>query len=158
MNSVCMVGRLTANPEMKSTSSGIEYVDFRIAVDRDYQKNGERVSDFFSVKAWRATAAFIEKYFHKGDGIEIKGSLENHSYVTGGENRTYTYINAERVGFTPGKKSDNTAPASNYSTSISDAPVVSESKTENKLEQFAQLLDEQGVEHTETDGDDDLPF
>ena len=67
INSVVLMGRLTYEPELKTTTSGLSVIRFQMAVDRNYQSQGqERQADFIDVVAWRQTAEFISRYFHKG--------------------------------------------------------------------------------------------
>lgn len=81
MNSIIISGRLGRDPELKTGQTGAEYCQFSVAVDRRKTKNNEdRQTDWFRCVAFNATAAFIEKYFKKGDGIEIKGRMENSPY------------------------------------------------------------------------------
>ena len=66
INRVVLMGRMVADPELKATNGGVSVVSFRIAVDRNYVKNGEeRKADFFDIVAWRSTAEFVCKYFCK---------------------------------------------------------------------------------------------
>lgn len=101
MNNVILAGRLVANPELKTTQSGVEVTSFRIAVNQNYVKQGEeRKADFFNIVAWRQTAAFICRYFHKGDGINIVGKLQSRSYVADdGSNRYVVEVVADSVEF-----------------------------------------------------------
>ena len=72
LNNVTLMGRLTHEPELKQTPSGIYTTQFTVAVERDYaDKNGERQTDFISCVAWRTTAEFISKYFSKGSMIAV---------------------------------------------------------------------------------------
>ena len=80
MNSVNLLGRLTDNPEVKATQSGVSVVSFRIAVDRPTSKDKEREVDFISCVAWRSTAEFINRYFVKGSQIAITGTLRTRQY------------------------------------------------------------------------------
>lgn len=81
MNKVIIKGRLTADPELRNTASGISACKFTIAVDRKYTKqNGEKEADFISCQAWRSTAEFITKYFRKGNPILVEGFLRTGSY------------------------------------------------------------------------------
>lgn len=78
---VIMLGRLTADPELKQTPSGVAVAQFSIAVDRSYtDKEGKRQADFFNVIAWRKTGEFVAKHFKKGKPILIDGRFENRSY------------------------------------------------------------------------------
>jgi single-strand DNA-binding protein len=81
MNKVTLIGRLTKDAEMKTTSSGINYCNFIIAVDRKFKDaNGNRQADFIACVAWRTTADFISKYFKKGNKIAVVGSIQTRSY------------------------------------------------------------------------------
>lgn len=90
MNKVIIKGRLTADPELRNTASGISACKFTVAVDRKYKNpNGEKEADFISCQAWRNTAEFIANYFSKGSMILVEGMLRtgkyqdrNHSDVT----------------------------------------------------------------------------
>lgn len=77
MNNVSLVGRMVYEPELKQTSSGINYLPIRLAVGRN---DKDKTTDFFSAKAWGKTAEFISKYFHKGDPIAVTGKLQVDSY------------------------------------------------------------------------------
>ena len=91
MNSVQLVGRLTATPELKQTKSGISVTKFTVAVDKRYQKQGEgRKADFINCIAWRQTAEFICKYFTKGRRIGITGSITTGSYEASDGHKVYT--------------------------------------------------------------------
>ena len=81
MNHVSLVGRLTADPQIKQTSTGIAQATFTVAVDKKYSKDKEREADFIRCKAWRGTAEFISKYFFKGQKIGILGRIETGSYT-----------------------------------------------------------------------------
>lgn len=82
MNKVILMGRLTHDPELRTTQSGISSCRFTIAVNRNYKnQNGEYDADFISCVAWRQTAEFISRYFSKGSMICISGSLRTGSYT-----------------------------------------------------------------------------
>ena len=67
LNSVCLMGRLVADPELRQTPSGVSVCSFRIAVDRTYQPKGqEKQTDFINIVTWRSTAEFVSRYFRKG--------------------------------------------------------------------------------------------
>ena len=92
MNNVSLIGRLTANPELKHTQSGLAYTRFSIAVDRAFVKQGEeRQADFINIIAWRQTAEFICKYFMKGQRIGITGEIRTGSYTTQDGSKRYTF-------------------------------------------------------------------
>lgn len=82
MNKVILMGRLTADPELRQTQSGISSCRFTVAVDRGFadKATGERKADFITCIAWRQTAEFVSRYFNKGKLIAIEGSLRNNNY------------------------------------------------------------------------------
>lgn len=102
LNRVILMGRLVADPELKTTNSGISVTSFRIAVDRTYVKAGEeRQADFFDIVAWRQTAEFVCRNFSKGSLIAVDGQLQSRNYQTKeGQNRTAIEVVADNVSFT----------------------------------------------------------
>ena len=82
MNKVILSGRLTADPELRQTQSGVSTCKFTIACDRKFadKNTGERQADFITCVAWRQTAEFVSKYFNKGKMIVVEGSLRNNNY------------------------------------------------------------------------------
>lgn len=115
LNSVTLMGRLTADPELKHTTSDIALVRFSLAVDRDYNKAGtERQTDFINIVAWRNTAEFVSKYFRKGQLVAVKGSIQTGSYTDNNGNKRYTFdVVADNVYFAEGKR-DNSGTPSTY--------------------------------------------
>lgn len=101
MNKVELVGRLVKDPEVKLTSNQTKFCSFTIAVDRRYKDaNGQRQADFISCVAWKQTAEFIQKYFHKGNRIGICGSIQTRSYEDqNGQKHFITEVLAEEVEF-----------------------------------------------------------
>lgn len=82
MNTICLIGRLTRDPELRHTQSGTAVANFAIAVDREYKDaDGQRGVDFIECTAWRKTGEFIAKYFGKGDSIGLKGKLQSRKYT-----------------------------------------------------------------------------
>lgn len=106
MNNVSLIGRLTADPELKHTQSGIASTRFSIAVDRQFVKQGEeRQADFINIVAWRQTAEFICKYFSKGQRIAITGSIRTGSFTGQDGNKRYTFeVQADNVEFCEPKR------------------------------------------------------
>ena len=81
MNKAILLGRIVKNPELKQTQSGTSVCNFTIAVDRKYKnQDGKRETDFIPCVAWRHTAEFIEKYFHKGERIAVEGEIRPRSW------------------------------------------------------------------------------
>lgn len=106
MNICILIGRLTADPEMRSTQSGTSVLQFTVAVDRDYQKQGEeRQADFINCVAWRQTAEFISRYFGKGRMIAVEGSIQTRNYEDKhGNKRTATELIVNKAHFTGEKQ------------------------------------------------------
>lgn len=100
------MGRLTADAELKTTSNGIEVTSFQLAVNRQMSK--EKTADFIPCTAWRQPAAFVNKYFHKGDMIAVEGSLQSRNYEDkDGKKRTAYDVQVSQVHFCGGKKNDD---------------------------------------------------
>lgn len=103
MNSVSITGRITKDVELRSTQNGTMVSSFTVAVDRPAVKDK---TDFIDCVAWRNTAEFVSKYFHKGDGIEIVGVLTTRNYETSdGQKRKATEVAVEHISFPKSKKS-----------------------------------------------------
>ena len=101
LNSVCLMGRLTADPELKSTQSGVSVCSFRIAVDRTYQPKGqEKQTDFINIVTWRGTAEFVSRYFRKGQLVAVQGSIQTSQHTDrDGNKRTAFDVVADNVFF-----------------------------------------------------------
>ena len=101
LNSVCLMGRLTADPELKSTQSGVSVCSFRIAVDRTYQPKGqEKQTDFINIVTWRGTAEFVSRYFRKGQLVAVQGSIQTSQYTDRDGNKRTTFdVVADNVFF-----------------------------------------------------------
>ena len=104
------MGRLTADPELRTTNTGIAVTTFTVAVDRRYQKAGEeKQTDFINVVAWRQTAEFVSRYFQKGSMIAVRGSIQTRRYEdNNGNKRTAVEIVADEVSFCGSKAETGT--------------------------------------------------
>lgn len=158
LNVVALMGRLVADPELKTTQSGNSVCTFRVAVDRSYVPQGEeRQADFITVTAWRKTAEFVSKYFQKGSMISVQGRLETRQYQDkNGSNRTATEVLATEVGFCGPKAADKPATASyekqtanhvREANAAHGAPQQPQSYAQGSTDDFAEISDA-----------DDLPF
>ena len=106
-NTVILTGRLTADPELKATQSGVSVTSFRVAVERRFKQGEEKQADFINCVAWRGTAEFVTKYFSKGALIGIEGSIQTREYKDkDGKNRTAFEVVANNVHFVGGKKEE----------------------------------------------------
>ena len=101
LNSVCLMGRLVADPELRQTPSGVSVCSFRIAVDRTYQPKGqEKQTDFINIVTWRSTAEFVSRYFRKGQLVAVQGSIQTSQYTDrDGNKRTAFDVVADNVFF-----------------------------------------------------------
>ena len=90
MNNVSLVGRLTADPEIKHTKSGTAYTRFSVAVDRPVKQGEEKQADFINIVAWNKTAEFVCRYFTKGQRIGLTGSIRTGSYTDKDGNKRNT--------------------------------------------------------------------
>ncbi|MBQ7116313.1 MAG: single-stranded DNA-binding protein [Clostridia bacterium] len=143
LNCAVIMGRLTADPELRQTPSGVSVTRFTVAVDRGYVKAGEeRKADFINVVAWRQTAEFVSRYFQKGSMIAVQGSIQTGSYEKDGVKRYTVEISADNVSFC-GSKSETGTNGAPSTTATTAAPSFSN----GGLDDFAAMAD-----------DDDLPF
>lgn len=108
-NSVHLMGRLTADPELKTFGDGVVVCNFTVAINRPVAKGEHPEADFVRCVAWRQTAELLEKYFGKGDRVGIEGRIQVRNYETkDGEKRTATEVQVERIAFIE-KKGESTA-------------------------------------------------
>lgn len=100
LNNVTLMGRLTADPELRKTTNDKSVVSFSLAVERNYKSEGETQVDFIRCTAWRQTAEFISKYFTKGQMLAVQGALRNEEYTTkSGDKRTNTVVLVDKAFF-----------------------------------------------------------
>lgn len=108
LNKVILLGRLTANPELRHTQSNIPVASFTLAVDRGYKKDNDAVNtDFINIVTWRGTAEFVSKWFTKGQLVAVSGRLQVRSYKDkDGNNRTATEVVADEAFFAESKRNN----------------------------------------------------
>jgi single-strand DNA-binding protein len=105
MNKVELTGRICSDIELKATGNGTSVCSFRLAVQRRFKNaEGNYDADFISCVAWRGTADHISKYWHKGEPIELVGSLQTRTYEKDGQRVFVTEVVVEEVGFIIGNK------------------------------------------------------
>ncbi len=146
MNVVCLLGRLTATPEQKTTQNGVSVTSFSVAVDRTYQPKGaERQTDFINCVAWRNTAEFICRYFQKGQRIALQGSLQSRSYTDkNGNNRTVFEVVVDNAFFAESKNGGAAPRTDSQVPTYSEAAPAFSTAAGNDFEEIVT--------------DDDLPF
>lgn len=106
INNTVLVGRLTKDPDIRYTQSGVAVVSFTLAVDRRFKnQQGERETDFIMCVAWRKTAEIIGQYCHKGSQIGVEGSIQTRNYENQQGQRIYvTEVNVENITLLDSKK------------------------------------------------------
>lgn len=136
LNHITIMGRLTRDPEMRTTQSGVAVASFTLAVDRDFsgKDGGEKQTDFIDCTAWRHTAEFVSKYFSKGRMAVVSGRLQIDNYTDNdGNKRRSAKVIADNIYFGDSKKDGDT-----------------QNNAGELKQQFAEL--------TDTDLTGDLPF
>ena len=154
-NKVILGGRLTADPELKTTPSGISVTSFSIAVNRRSRNGDEPQADFFNVTAWRNTAEFVTRYFRKASSICIVGSLQNRSWTDQqGQKRNVTEVIADEAFFVDAKSESPLAvqQANSGFGAPSFAPEA------NGAPAFSGTAGGAAPKFEEVSDDDDLPF
>ena len=102
---VVLEGRLGKDPEIKTTQSGSKYCKFSVAVERGYKNGDERITDCINCTCWNAACDFLEKWFHKGDPINVTGTLEVSKWTDkDGNNRQSMEVHVDKLRFTESKK------------------------------------------------------
>ena len=149
MNKVILIGRLSQDPEMRTTPNGVATTSFSVAVSRNYtNQNGERDTDFFRCVAWRNQAENIAKYCQKGSQVAVEGRLQNRSYdAQDGTKRYVTEVIADNVTFL-GSRSDAQRTSSSAPQERGNDVEVNEA-SEDPFKDFGEEV---------TLSDDDLPF
>ncbi len=153
LNNVVLMGRLTADPELRHTPNGIAVTSFTLAVGRSYSKAGsERATDFIDIVAWRNTAEFVSRYFTKGQLVAVEGSIQTRTYQDkDGNNRKAFEIVASNVHFAEAKREQN----GSYNNYDKGPSATSYQQSENTMSSF----DNGNVDDfREIPTDDDLPF
>lgn len=122
MNAVAILGRLTADPELKSTQSGVNVCQFNVAVNRKYKQNGERQADFIPCVAWRQTAEFVAKYFGKGRMVGVEGELQTRSFEDKNGNKRFVMeVVVSNVSFAGDKQDASGSPAAGFEEVTDDS-------------------------------------
>ena len=148
-NKCILIGRITAQPELKQSSSGILVTSFTLAVDRKYIKDEEKKCDFITVVAWRQTAEFICKYFTKGSAMLVCGELQTRSWEDAQGNKRYaTEVVASEISFCETKRASEgnyTAPTTNASQSENFGAYGYNPYSNNTASNFEQMASDMDV-------------
>lgn len=165
LNRIVLMGRLVADPELRTTPNGVAVATVRLAVDRDFKnkQTGEKEADFFNIVAWRQTAEFVSRFFTKGRMAVVEGRLQSRAYTDrDGNKRTAVEVVADNFYFADSKRDaeggsnsynnyNNNSYGGNYSQPSYGAPAQQPSggyAAPTGGDQFAELADDDG----------DLPF
>lgn len=136
LNHITVMGRLTHDPEMRKTPSGVSVVNFTVAVDRDIKnkETGERETDFLDVVVWRYTADYVSKYCAKGSQVVVDGRLQIRNWTDkDGNKRKNAEIQADSIYIT-GKKNEDAGHNENASAPAAQAaPVTDDNEDEGDL-------------------------
>ena len=144
LNHITIMGRLTKDPELRRTGSGVAVASFTLAVDRDFTNNGEKETDFIDCVAWRATGEFVSKYFTKGRMACVSGRLQLRDWTDkdGGKRRSAEVV-ADNVYFADSK---NAADSGSSRPTATAAPATAQAAAPVQND-FSQI-----------DDDEELPF
>ena len=147
LNHIVLMGRLTRDPELRRTGSGVAVASFTLAVDRDYAAQGaEKETDFVDIVAWRNTAEFVSKYFTKGSMAVVSGRLQIRDWTDreGGKRRSAEIV-VDNMYFGESRRRDGDTGSTSHSTYSYDA---GKSSSPAPTSAFSEL----------DDGDEELPF
>ncbi len=150
LNKVILAGRLTAEPELKQTPSGLSVLSFSIAVNRRYVKSSDgqpaqQQTDFINLVAWRKTAEFISTYFHKGSSICVTGSIQVRPWQDQQGQKRYTtevivdeamFVDSKGEGPSDGQYTPDAYSAPSFSSGTSEAPKFEEVNTDESFLPF----------------------
>ena len=143
LNHIAIMGRLTRDPELRRTNSGIAVASFTLAVDRDFtdKNSGEKETDFIDCTAWRNTAEFVSKYFTKGRMAVVSGRLQISNYTDkeGNKRRTAEVV-ADNVYFGDSKKEETNSNSYGSNYGGYNAPAYPATPAQD----YAQIEDDDG--------------
>jgi single-strand DNA-binding protein len=146
MNRVCLIGRLTAKPELRYTGSNIPYTRFSIAVNRTFNNaQGEREADFINIIVWRKQAENVANYLDKGSRVSIEGRIQTGSFTDKDGNKRYTTdVVADSVQFLDTKKQAGQKADTPYD--YQDAPAPKQNNVDVAEDPFADFGDNVSID------------
>ena len=153
MNKVCLIGRITRDPELRYTSSNIPSVRFTLAVNRTFQnQNGEREADFINILVWRNQAENVKKYVSKGSLVAVEGRIQTGSYEKDGQKVYTTEVVADNVQFLESKSQSQNRVSEVTPSDFVDNGANENQTTDTSEEVFADFGDSIEI------SDDDIAF
>lgn len=148
LNNISVMGRLTADPEVRQTPNGVSVCSFTIANDKDFKRDGD-APNWIDCVAWRNNAEFIGKYFKKGSLIVVTGTLQTRQYQDkNGNNRKATEVVVNQQYFAESKRAADENQAGGYAPAAPQAPAAPVSYASADASDFT----------VSGDAEDDLPF
>jgi single-strand DNA-binding protein len=145
INRVILVGRITKDPELKTTQSNISFVNFTLAVNRQFtDQSGERQADFIQCIVWRKQAENLAQYINKGALLGVEGRIQTRTYEADNSTRYITEVVCDTIQFLENKNSNNT---NTHKETYIEQPSVSNDDSDEFYETSKQLAAEE-----------DLPF
>ena len=159
LNKVILMGRLTRDPELSQTPTGVTVARFSIAVNRRFAKEGQQQADFINCTAWRQQAEFICKYFKKGSMIAVVGSIQTRSWDGADGKKQYaTDVVIDEAYFTGSKAETGTTGGDGYGQFQSAPAAQPKSAPAGGMEPNFDEFDAMGFSAMDPEADDDLPF
>ena len=142
-NKVILIGNMTANPELKSTVSGISACTFSIAVNRRYKdESGNNACDFINIVAWRNTAEFVSRYFTKGKPILVCGQIQTRTWTDAQGNKRYaTEVVADEVSFV----GNNESPTVTKNEPVANASHIPDAYTGKATSNFEEIPSDESL-------------
>ncbi len=152
LNKAILMGRLVADPELRQTPSNIPVTSFRLAVDRNFARQGEqKQTDFIDIVAWRQTAEFVSKWFHRGQLVAVVGRIQVRQWQDQqGNKRTTTEVVADEVFFAESKRDSQSASQYNNNSQYNRnsgsqaAPASMPFDFNTGIDEFQELSDDDG--------------
>lgn len=148
MNRVCLVGRLTAKPELRYTGSNVAYTRFTVAVNRTFSNaQGEREADFISIIAWRRQAENVCQYLDKGSQVSVEGRIQTGSYTDKDGNRRYTTdVAADNVQFLDSRRNNNATPYDYQDMPAPEEPAGMQNSVDVSSDPFSDFGDNVSID------------
>lgn len=143
LNHIIIMGRMTKEPELRYTTSNVAVVSFTLAVDRDFanKDSNEKQTDFINCTAWRQTAEFVSKYFHKGSMAAVSGRLQMRDWTDrDGNKRVSAEVVAENVYFGEAKRNSDAAQGNQYVSDTQYRPYEPYTQYQNNQSTQAQYI------------------
>lgn len=159
LNHIVIMGRLTRDPELRTTTSSVSVASFTVAVDRDYsgQNGSEKQTDFIDCVAWRSTGEFVSKYFHKGDMIIVTGRMQSRDWTDNQGNKRRNWEIQVDHSYFGGSKSDSQSSGQSYG-SQGGGYYAQQGQYQGGARTASQPPDVSPSPYEELEDDGELPF